>query len=60
MQITTSKTGIEIIHDTGVRQTLSKEKLQSLTNDIQSQIDELESQKTAFQGEVSQIISLGG
>jgi len=58
MQIEKSIKGMTIIHQTGVKQVLTKEELQAQANIIQSQIDELEGQKTQMQSDVDEITNL--
>jgi len=58
MQIEKSIKGMTIIHQTGVKQVLTKEELQTQANIIQSQIDELEGQKTQMQSDVDEITNL--
>ena len=58
MEIEKSIKGMTIIHQTGVKQVLTKEELQVQADIIQSQIDDLESQKIQLQSDVNEIANL--
>ena len=58
MKITKSKTGILITHETGVKQTISKEELQIMANDVQSEINDRQAYKLELQNDIDEITTL--